>query len=218
METLGEAIAGLGRNTSPLVHTPVRTSQAATAVNRPWPPGVQPIEWEQLLPHQQPIALEALSAWHHNVWPLVFAGPVGTGKSCLAVLLSRLLPKAQFWAAPGLFAAIARCRTADSGTIEVRGADGEWSPWTEVRILRAIEQCDLLVLDDLGTRELTEMQTEVLLEVLNRRMRRPTIVTTNLTRTAIETTLGARVASRLLAGKQWWFRGPDQRSQTAKPS
>lgn len=182
----------------------------------PWPTGVEPITWPSLHPVQRHIANEALQAIDERVSPLVFAGPVGTGKSCLAMLVARLFPRAITWSTPGVLGAICRARTSDSGQVEIPGPDGS-SWWSESQFYARFESAPLAVLDDLGTRELTEAQSDVLLELLNRRHGRGLIVTTNHNRNSLAESVGERIASRLLAGRQWWFEGADMRTRKAVP-
>lgn len=164
---------------------------------------------------QQRTAAEALDAIDRRISPLIFAGPVGTGKSCLAMLIARLFPGAITWSAPGVLSTICRARTSDAGTVEIPGPDGS-SWWTESRFYARFEAAPFAVLDDLGTRELTEAQSDVLLELVNRRHGRGLLVTTNHRKTSLTESVGPRIASRLLAGQQWWFDGVDLRARTGR--
>ena len=77
-------------------------------------------------------------------------------------------------------------------------------------------QCDLLVIDDLGTELLTEFSKSVLYNLINSRLlsKKPTVINTNLTMKEIADRYGERIASRLIgnfnANK---FLGQDIRQQ-----
>lgn len=80
----------------------------------------------------------------------------------------------------------------------------------------AMLQCDLLVIDDLGTELLTEFSKSVLYNLINSRLlsKKPTVINTNLTMKEIADRYGERIASRLIgnfnANK---FLGQDIRQQ-----
>ncbi len=80
----------------------------------------------------------------------------------------------------------------------------------------AMLQCDLLVIDDLGTELSTEFSKSVFYNLLNSRLlsKKPTIINTNLTMKEIADRYGERIASRLIgnfnANK---FLGQDVRQQ-----
>ncbi len=80
--------------------------------------------------------------------------------------------------------------------------------------IRAILQCDLLVLDDLGTEFLTQFTQSVLYNIINSRLieSRPTIISTNLRVGDIEDKYSQRMVSRLICGyKVLPFSGKDIR-------
>lgn len=67
---------------------------------------------------------------------------------------------------------------------------------------QAMLDCDLLVIDDLGTELSTEFSRSVFYNLINSRMlsKKPTIINTNLSMKEIATRYGERVASRLIGG------------------
>ena len=76
--------------------------------------------------------------------------------------------------------------------------------------------CDLLILDDLGTEMTNEFTVSALYAVMNTRLnlRRPTILNTNLTGREIKAKYTDRIASRILGDyKPLVFVGTDVRLQ-----
>lgn len=67
---------------------------------------------------------------------------------------------------------------------------------------QAMLDCDLLVIDDLGTEYLNEFSKSVLYNLINSRLlsKKPTIINTNLTMKEIADRYGERIASRLIGG------------------
>lgn len=83
--------------------------------------------------------------------------------------------------------------------------------------LSLILECDLLVLDDLGTEFLTQFVTTTLYHIINTRLLegRPTIISTNLRFPEISKRYTDRLASRLFGGyRQFEFVGRDIRIQS----
>ena len=77
-------------------------------------------------------------------------------------------------------------------------------------------ECDLLILDDLGTEVTNQFTNSCLYLVLNNRinLRRPTIINTNLTSKEIRARYTDRIASRILGEfKPFVFAGTDIRRQ-----
>ena len=67
---------------------------------------------------------------------------------------------------------------------------------------QAILDCDLLVIDDLGTEFINEFSRSILYNLINSRLlsKKPTIINTNLTMKEIADRYGERIASRLIGG------------------
>jgi len=152
---------------------------------------------------------------YSNRWPaagrhglgLVFWGPRGTGKTHLAAaILSELAAnqgvRGRFWTMGGLLDEITR--SFDSATRSTASAG-----------LAAVLEAELVVLDDLGARRMTDWAADTLFTIVNGRYlaRRPTIVTTSYEDVDREVAreadarrrqeflierLGARLRSRLL--------------------
>lgn len=67
---------------------------------------------------------------------------------------------------------------------------------------QAMLDCDLLVIDDLGTEFLNEFSKSIFYNLINTRLlsKKPTIINTNLTMKEIADRYGERIASRLIGG------------------
>ena len=67
---------------------------------------------------------------------------------------------------------------------------------------QAMLDCDLLVIDDLGTEFINEFSRSILYNLINTRLlsKKPTIINTNLTMKEIADRYGERIASRLIGG------------------
>ena len=67
---------------------------------------------------------------------------------------------------------------------------------------QAMLDCDLLVIDDLGTEFINEFSRSILYNLINSRLlsKKPTIINTNLTMKEIAYRYGERIASRLIGG------------------
>ncbi|MBM6875965.1 ATP-binding protein [Fusobacterium mortiferum] len=74
----------------------------------------------------------------------------------------------------------------------------EWAE-AENDVLNYVKTCDLLVIDDLGTENVSDFTREKMFNLIDTRYRanKPMIITTNLTPEEIEKTLGSRIADRI---------------------
>lgn len=122
---------------------------------------------------------------------LFIAGPVGTGKTHLAVGLLRAARElrsigGRFAMVPAVFAQI---RAAIG-----RGDEGAAS------LLEDYKQAPLLVLDDLGSERVTDWVREQLFILVDARYQAmlPTVVTTNDTLEDLEEYVGQRIVSRIM--------------------
>lgn len=113
---------------------------------------------------------------------LLLTGPVGVGKSALAVAVARVL-----------FLECSKTVAFTSG----RSMLAALRP-TGRRLAEFVDP-DLLLLDDLGTEKSTEWSDEWLLSVIDERYTscRPSVVTTNLTPAELADVVGRRVYDRL---------------------
>lgn len=120
--------------------------------------------------------------------PLVLLGPVGTGKTGLAIGALRELyvrgSSVKFGTVPSLLDSIRP------------GPDSE----EPRRAIRSLTSVDVLLLDDLGAHKATDWSAERLFMIANDRytQERPSIVTSNCTLEEIEEAIGPRTISRLM--------------------
>ena len=137
---------------------------------------------------------------------LWFFGDVGTGKTSLAMLVSKTAIEAgrsvAVYSVPRLLAEIKETYDRDSGD-------------SYMQLFRRLCAVDLLHLDDLGAERSTEWVLEQLYSIVNERWQnqRSIVVTTNLGLDALREQLGSRTVSRLseTCGDPIPIMGPDLR-------
>ena len=141
-------------------------------------------------------------------WPLFLYGPTGTGKSCAALCLVDRIPGAEFWPAPQF---IAHVQAVRAGRVEWYKC-GRGGVLTERAWWQQVEQMPLLVLDDIGLREVNpDHHVEALFLALQARDGLPLICTSNLDEHGIEDSYNARIRSRVCCGTVFELRGMDRR-------
>lgn len=157
--------------------------------------------------------MRALQAVIDDNWPIILAGDVGAGKSCLALLLWSLYRDrcARFVECSTLLGYVMTARTSESRTATMPLLRGGVVDRTETDIMRWVENASLLVLDDVGLRPLSEAQSEALLRIVNLRHGKPLIVTTNCTSQELPKMVGERINSRLRSGAAFRIDSPDRR-------
>ena len=130
---------------------------------------------------------------------LVLSGPVGSGKTNLAIaLLNHWMDTRHLM---GRFVSVANLLLRVRSTYQANAVE------TEFAVVQELGQTPLLVLDDLGAGYKTESQhaESVLLGILDERYRweRRLIITTNLSETRLEQALEPRIMSRLRGRAQF---------------
>jgi DNA replication protein DnaC len=138
-----------------------------------------------------------------GVW---FYGDVGTGKTSLAMLISKAALETghsvAIYSVPRLLADIKETFEQDSGR-------------SYLDLFRRLAEVDLLHLDDLGSERQTEWVLEQLYSIVNERWQseRSIVVTTNLELDALREQVGPRTVSRLteICGDPIPIMGPDLR-------
>lgn len=138
---------------------------------------------------------------------LILCGATGLGKTHLSTAVARrVIDRGYDVYYTGAIAMFADFEHARFGTgLGERAADPA----------RYVD-CDLLILDDLGTEVTNQFTNSCLYTVLDQRinLRRPTIINTNLTGKEIKARYTDRIASRILGGfKPLLFVGTDVRRQ-----
>ncbi len=135
---------------------------------------------------------------------LLFMGNPGLGKTHLTLaIVSGVIEKGFmpiYGSAENLFSSI----TAEKFSSEGKGT------------YEAVLNCDLLVIDDLGTEMATEFTKSAFYNIVNTRIltRKPTIINTNLSMKEIEMKYSARISSRLIGHYEGnKFLGNDIRQQ-----
>ncbi|WP_281659105.1 ATP-binding protein [Halobacillus sp. Cin3] len=151
----------------------------------------------QTLSHAKDALEDYTETFTEDSGNLLLVGPYGTGKSHLAVSVTkRLMEKGKrclFLSVPKLFT-------------KIKQTYNENSEFSENQILELIQDMDLLVLDDLGTEHTNAKEGQnswghtKLFEVLDDRAGKPTIFTTNLKSDQLVQKLNERNFSRLMDG------------------
>jgi DNA replication protein DnaC len=132
--------------------------------------------------------IDANLAHGKGMW---FTGDVGTGKTTLAMLISKAAIEAGrsviIYSLPKLLARIRR--TYDAGL----GED------SYLELFERLSSCDLLHIDDLGAEKRTDWVLEQLYALVNERYERggSIVVTTNLDAGELQEQIGERTVSRL---------------------
>lgn len=138
---------------------------------------------------------------------LFIAGPVGTGKTHLAVGILR--------AAMDLRGIRGRFAMVPAVLAQIRAAIGRGDE-EAAHLLESYQRTQLLILDDLGAERVTDWVREQLFLLVDARYQAmlPTIVTTNDTLEALEDHVGQRIVSRIMEMCDGIaLDGPDYRKQ-----
>ena len=127
---------------------------------------------------------------------ILLTGPTGVGKTHLSVAMAGVAAQAGYGV---VYTPVQRMMDALEGEKFARdnAAREKYAGATEIYL-----DCDLLVLDDLGTEFSSSFTGAALFNILNTRMveRRPTIISTNLELADIKARYHQRMASRLIYG------------------
>ncbi|MDM5157260.1 ATP-binding protein [Bacillus sp. DX1.1] len=122
----------------------------------------------------------------------IYYGESGLGKSHLSVGISKIVEtKLQ-----------KTCLFLEVPTLKhmIKSSWSKDSVFTELEIMRAIAEVDLLILDDLGAEGDTPWTKELLFTILNSRLSKSLLVTTNLEIEDIYLEYGPKITDRLIQG------------------
>ena len=145
-------------------------------------------------------ALEFLSRSHSEPIWLSLIGNTGVGKTHLAQEIKRTWRRLEIRK---------RCPNSASGWRVTRGKRQFFAwPYITNKIRQGdfgiidyvCDEIDFLVIDDLGVGYQSELTTAKLGEIADRRLRKPTIITANLSLEEISDKLDPRIASRMIRG------------------
>jgi DNA replication protein DnaC len=134
-------------------------------------------------------AIDERLADGQGIWLM---GDVGTGKTTLAMLVSKAAVEAErtvaIYSLPRLLARIRRTYDAEAGE------------QSYLEFFERLTSVDLLHIDDLGAEKRSDWVLEQLYAIVNERYeaQRSMVVTTNLDQTALEEQIGPRTVSRLV--------------------
>jgi DNA replication protein DnaC len=136
---------------------------------------------------------------------LILSGNYGTGKSHLSVAAAKMLMEEGITC---IFVTVQKLMTLIKQTFD-RGNN-----LNEGDLLTALEDVDVLILDDIGAEQLTEWSMPKLLEILDARQGKCMIYTTNHSEEELENKIGPRSVSRMFyEADEIHMTGPDYRRQ-----
>ena len=137
---------------------------------------------------------------------LLLIGPTGTGKTHISTAIAKTVIEA------GYDVIYDTAQNIMSAFEEDKFKSG-FGPY-EPKAAKYLE-CDLLIIDDLGTEFISTFTLSALYNLLNSRMNKslPTVISTNLDRSALEKVYEDRIFSRIIGSDtfQLTFVGPDKR-------
>jgi predicted ATPase len=170
---------------------------------------------------QMPVVVrqEVSKAILEHKFPIYIHGTAGTGKTCMMGLVYAYWSgRAAWFQCSRLLRDLARCRVNPDHECQTLNTDGTVSLAREWQINRDIQLSELLCLDDVATKDLTDAQAEILKEILDERIGKATICTSNLSEVQLASAVDCRVASRLSSGKIITLIGADRRKEGASIS
>lgn len=143
--------------------------------------------------------------FNDKTYNTILTGKAGTGKSHLAMSILQAVNENSKPYKKCLFVSL------DEFMRRVKDSfNNRESYYTEQRMIDLLTNADILVLDDLGAetgaitsdKTATDYTTRVLYAVINGRMNKPTIITTNLTSNDIKNMYDSKLVSRMFRGAQ----------------
>lgn len=138
-----------------------------------------------------------------KVFNTIMSGTPGTGKSHLSMSILQAVNENSSPYRRCLFVSVDELMRRIKDSFSNKQAD-----YTEQDLIERLGKADLLVLDDLGAetgaissdRAATDFTTRTLYAVINARMNKPTIITTNLTSSELQRMYDRKLLSRMYQG------------------
>lgn len=185
------------------------SSDVLPSIKREPPRGI-PADWDRV---SDKLRMAITTAIKSQDWPIVLMGVPGCGKtSTMACVYRSIQAKPKWFSAIDVIRIVQAMRR--DGSILIPGAE---RPTTEGSFWRVhIEQPALLCIDDIGLRKPTDSQYEIIYELLDRRQRKPLMVTSNLSPRELQEQFDSRVISRLFQGTSIEVTGSDRRREGLK--
>lgn len=154
-----------------------------------------------------------LAALETRGYPLYLHGETGTGKTCIAALLyQRFLGYAAWCSCRSLLRDLAAWRADPAHQVPWLMASGNVCRRPAANAWQDLTDPDWLVcLDDVGTRPLSDAQSEIMCDLLDAKGNSPLIVTGNHGKDDLERFLDPRIVSRLCRGTVIEIKGNDKR-------
>jgi DNA replication protein DnaC len=149
-----------------------------------------------------------------KLFPVYLFGGTGVGKTCMSALVYETWPAEAGWMeCDEVLRAVAATRVDPLTRIPWTCPDDGHKGFTDLgRFWSLVDRCGLLCIDDLGVRPPSEAQRDILLEILNRRKGKATIITGNLEPHKLAEVYDGRIQSRCNEGRMIRVKGTDQRT------
>lgn len=145
-------------------------------------------------------------------WPLYLWGATGRGKTCAAAIAYALWRPTAFWSSlTELCDTLKVYNFNQTQMVQTRSGSIEL---THSGFWKKLTTSDLVVIDEIGTRDATAHRYDALLRLLDARIGRPLILTSNLdpsSPSGLGTVYDARILSRIMSGTLLEVRGHDRR-------
>jgi DNA replication protein DnaC len=141
-------------------------------------------------------------------WPLLIQGPVGTGKTCAALVLLDHTPGGLYYSTGELCDTLIR---AQQGRLEWSHEGRGGTRWPE-QVWSDLAKAPLVVLDELGARErVSDAHYDAVKRLLDERHGTPLLLLSNHDLGALALLYDDRIASRIGGGTVCRLDGPDRR-------
>lgn len=156
--------------------------------------------------HNKEIALGIARQYYKGAnYNTILTGKAGTGKSHLSMAMLKVVNEFSDPYRKCLFVSLDELMRRIKGSF-----NNKESYYTEQRMIDLLTEADLLVLDDLGAetgavttdRTATDFTTRTLYAIINGRMNKPTIITTNLNSRDMAKVYDSKLISRMFRGAE----------------